>query len=77
MALYQDLPVFRDVYALTGKVFTFTQEFPREYKFTLGQNVKRDCLTFLRIIYQVNNARPRADNKAPIMSIFCRTWQNF
>jgi len=34
MALYQDLPVFRDVYALTRKVFTFTQGFPREYKCT-------------------------------------------
>ena len=33
MALYQDLPVFRDVYALTGKVFTFTQGFPHQGQF--------------------------------------------
>ena len=31
--LYQDLPVFGEVYALTVKVFTVTQDFPREYKF--------------------------------------------
>jgi len=62
MALYQDLPVFRDVYALTGKVFTFTQGFPREYKFTLGQDMKRDCLTLLRSIYRVNKARDKVEH---------------
>ena len=29
--MHQELPVFRDVYALTGKVFTFMEGFPREY----------------------------------------------
>jgi hypothetical protein len=29
--MHQDSPAFRDVYALTGKVFTFTQEFHRGY----------------------------------------------
>ena len=48
MALYQDLPVFADVYTLTHKVFLFTQDYPREYKFTLGQDMKRDCLVLLR-----------------------------
>ena len=62
MALYQDLPVFRDVYALTGKVFMFTQGFPREYKFTLGQDMKRDCLTLLRSIYRVNKARDKVEH---------------
>lgn len=41
MAPYQDLPVFADIYALTHKVFFFTQDYPREYKFTLGQDMKR------------------------------------
>ena len=49
MALYQDLPVFADIYALTHKVFLYTQDYPREYKFTLGQDMKRDCLVLLRL----------------------------
>jgi len=60
--LYQDLPVFADVYALTVKVFTVTQEFPREYKFTLGQDMKRDCLVLLRSIYRINKSRDKAEH---------------
>jgi hypothetical protein len=42
MALYFDLPVFKDVYQLILKIFDYTNHFPREYKFTLGQDLKRD-----------------------------------
>ena len=56
MAHYQDLPVFFDVYTLTHKVFLFTQDYPREYKFTLGQDMKRDCLVLLRSIYRINKS---------------------
>ena len=45
MALYYDLPVFSDTYQLTLRVFELTQHFSREYKFTLGQDMKRDCIT--------------------------------
>jgi hypothetical protein len=41
MALYQDLPVFAYIYLLTHKVFLYTQDQLREYKFTLGQNTQR------------------------------------
>jgi hypothetical protein len=41
MALYYDLPVFKDVYQLILKMFDYTNHFPREYKFTLGQDLKR------------------------------------
>jgi hypothetical protein len=54
MALYYDLPVFRDVYALTLLVFELTGRFAREYKFTLGQDMKRDCIILVRSIYRAN-----------------------
>ena len=54
MALYYDLPVFSDTYQLTLKVFELTQNFSREYKFTLGQDMKRDCITLVRSIYRAN-----------------------
>lgn len=62
MALYQDLPVFADVYALTLKIFVVTRDFPREYKFTLGQDMKRDALVLLRSIYRINKARDKVDH---------------
>ena len=66
MALYQDLPVVRDVYRLTLRVHQLTQSFSREFKFTLGQDMKRDCLGLLRSIYRVNRSR----DKAPLLDAF-------
>ena len=59
VVLYQDLPVFADVYKLTLRIFAVTQNFPREYKFTLGQDMKRDALVLLRSIYRINKARDK------------------
>ena len=35
MALYYDLPVYKDVYRLILKIFEYTKDFSREYKYTL------------------------------------------
>ena len=66
MALYQDLPVFRDVYRLTLRIHQIIQSFAREDKFTLGQDMKRDCLGLLRSVYRVNRSR----DKAPLLDAF-------
>jgi hypothetical protein len=36
MALYYDLPVFKEVYKLILVLFEVTKDFPKEYKYTLG-----------------------------------------
>ncbi len=59
MALYYELPVFKEVYKLTLLLFTLTQNFAREYKFTLGQDMKRDCLQLVRSIYRANKSKTK------------------
>ena len=59
MALYYDLPVFNDTYQLTLKVFELTQHFSREHKYTLGQDMKHDCITLVRSIYRANKTKER------------------
>ena len=59
MALYYDLPVFKEVYQMTLKIFQFTSNFPREYKFTLGQDLKRDCIVLVRYIYRANKTKEK------------------
>ena len=51
MALYYDLPVYRDTYKLILKIFEYTKDFPKDYKFTLGQDMKRDVQKMLFIMY--------------------------
>jgi hypothetical protein len=54
MALYYDLPVYRDTYQLILKIFEVTKDFPKEY--TLGQDMKRDALQLVRSIYRANKS---------------------
>jgi hypothetical protein len=60
MVLYYDLPVFKDVYQLILKIIDYTSHFPRVYKFTLGQDLKRDGINLVRSIY-----KPRKSQKIP------------
>lgn len=56
MALYYSLPVYRDTYKLVLLIFRTTQSFAREYKYTLGQDMKRDAMQLVRSIYRANKA---------------------
>ena len=66
MGLYYDLPVFRDVYRLSQSLFEVTSHFSREYKYSLGQDIKRDGLNLVRSIYRANKYK----DKAPYLEAF-------
>jgi hypothetical protein len=51
MALYYDLNVFKDVYQMIIKIFEYTKDFPGVYKYTPGQDMKRDAIILVRCIY--------------------------
>ena len=57
MALYYDLPVFKDVYKLTLLLYSLTKDFSKEYKYTLGQDLKKDVMVLMRSIYRANKAQ--------------------
>jgi len=59
MGLYYDLPVYKDVYNLILLVYQYTKEFTREYKYTLGQDLKRDSLVLVRGVYRVNKSQDK------------------
>jgi len=62
MALYYDLPVYRDTYQLILKIFECTKDFPKEYKYTLGQDMKRDALQLVRSIYRANKSAQKKEH---------------
>jgi hypothetical protein len=61
MALYYDLPVFKEVYQLILKIFEYTKDFPKEYKYTLGQDMKRDGIQLVRSIYRANKSKDKRE----------------
>ena len=66
MGLYEALPVFRDTYKFVVKLFELTKDFSKEYKYSIGQDIKRDALKLLRSIYRAN----KAQNKSEILETF-------
>ena len=61
MVLSEELPIYRDTYKLLLEIYKVTNKFSREYKYSLGQDMKRDALILFRNIYRANvNLRKRA-----------------
>ncbi len=54
MVLYKQLPIYRDAYQLLLEIYQVTNKFPRDFKYTLGQDIKRDSLGLFRDLYGAN-----------------------
>ncbi len=54
MVMYNQLPIYRDSYLLLTEIYQVTTKFPRDYKYTLGQDMKRDALSLFRDLYGAN-----------------------
>ena len=59
MALSHELPIYKDTYKLILIIFEQTKHFSREYKYTLGQDMKRDSIQLVRSIYRANRSRDK------------------
>ena len=70
MALYYDLPVYRDTYQLILKIFEVTKGFPKDYKYTLGQDMKRDALQLVRSIYRANKSAQKKEHLETFLDEF-------
>lgn len=56
MARYAHLIIFQKSYDLTLRFFRESQQFPREHKYTLGQEMKQVCLELLDAVIAANEA---------------------
>ncbi|MDD3288697.1 MAG: four helix bundle protein [Alphaproteobacteria bacterium] len=60
MAQYKHLPIYKGTYDLLLRVMVATKDFPREYKYTLGQKLKDEVMDLVLYIYRANNAPDKA-----------------
>ncbi|MCF7877811.1 MAG: four helix bundle protein [Candidatus Omnitrophica bacterium] len=54
MALYSELPLYKTSYDLFLEVFKLVKEFNREYKYTIGENLKKEIINLVVLIYRAN-----------------------
>jgi hypothetical protein len=56
MAQYQHLPIYKQTYDVLLRTMIATKDFPREYKYTLGQKIKDELIELVVMIYRANSA---------------------
>lgn len=56
MAQYRHLPIYRLTYELLQRVMVVSKDFPREYKFTMGQKIKDEVIEMVLLIYRANSS---------------------
>ena len=61
MALYSDLPVYKSTYDLLLAIFRFTKDFSKEYKYTVGESLKKETIELLTLIYRANVKRDKQE----------------
>lgn len=54
MVLYNQLPIYRDSYRLLLEIYQITNKFPRDFKYTLGQDMKKSSLELFKELYNAN-----------------------
>jgi hypothetical protein len=53
------LPVYKACYDLLIEIFQFTKEFSKEYKYTVGESIKKETIELLTLIYRANVKRDK------------------
>ena len=61
MKLHNELPVYKATYDLLLDVFKFTKEFGKEYKYTVGENLKKQTIDLLTLIYRANSRKDKQE----------------
>jgi hypothetical protein len=61
MALYSELPVYKATYDLLLGIFRFTKDFGKEYKYTVGERLKKETIELLTLIYRANVKRDKQE----------------
>lgn len=59
MAIYNDLPIYKASYDLLIEIFHFVKNFSKEYKYTVGDNLKKEMIDLMMLIYRANSYRDK------------------
>lgn len=61
MATYNQLPVYKATYDSLLYVYQIGKDVQRDYRYTLGETLKKDLIAILILIYRANSARQKVE----------------
>lgn len=67
IARHGHLPIYKQSYELLNQAVHVTKDFPREFKFTVGQRLRDEILQLLVLIYRANGRREKEPVIAEIL----------
>lgn len=56
MAQYKHLPIYKTTYTLLELIVKKTKEFPKDFKYSLGEKLFNECIDLVIYIYKANSA---------------------
>lgn len=59
MAQYQHLPIFKTAYDLLIELMQTTKDFPREFKYSVGEKIQTNVVELIVEIYKANSAKDK------------------
>lgn len=59
MVNYDGLPVYKSSYDVLLQIFELVKRFEREYKFSLGESIKTECIKLITYIYRANSSQEK------------------
>ncbi len=60
MAQYSDLPVYKASYDMLVEMFVLIRNFGREYKYSVGDSLKKEGIAMITLIYRANSREDKA-----------------
>ncbi|WP_294593467.1 four helix bundle protein [uncultured Bacteroides sp.] len=64
MATYNQLPVYKATYDLLLYLYQVGRDVQRDYRYTLGETLKKDLVAILVLIYRANTTRQKVETIA-------------
>ena len=61
MSQHDELPVYKASYDLLLEIFRFTKDFTKEYKYTVGESLKKETIELITLIYRANSRKDKYD----------------
>lgn len=62
MANYTELNVYKATYGLLFEVLTASKSFNRDFKYTIGENLKNELISAMLQIWRANSTHTKHDN---------------
>ena len=62
MSKYKHLPIYKITYELLEAVTRKTKNFPRDFKYSLGDKLRNECIELVVFIYKANSIKKKRND---------------